>query len=148
MAWAADNLPSCYQYHGLRGSKGQALELVTRFRALAIIRPHGLLVLSTSRRIERSVCGRGHDWLRARPAAYHPEAPGSHKGTTTEGEWSRVNITNTHSLILLPHHKTHEFVPLKEYEGEKAELRKTEAKTQQMIQKRRLKIQEIKHSVE
>ncbi|XP_056225357.1 E3 ubiquitin-protein ligase TRIM21-like [Seriola aureovittata] len=45
-------------------------------------------------------------------------------------------------------HKTHEFVPLKEeYEGKKAELEKTEAEIQQMIQKRRLKIQEIKHSV-
>ncbi|KAK2918422.1 hypothetical protein Q8A73_002793 [Channa argus] len=45
-------------------------------------------------------------------------------------------------------HKTHEFVPLKEeYEGKKAELEKTEAEIQQMIQKRRLKIQEIKRSV-
>ncbi|XP_044201502.1 E3 ubiquitin-protein ligase TRIM39-like [Thunnus albacares] len=46
-------------------------------------------------------------------------------------------------------HKTHEFVPLKEeYEGKKAELGKTEAEIQQMIQKRRLKIDEIKHSVD
>ncbi|XP_044198495.1 E3 ubiquitin-protein ligase TRIM21-like [Thunnus albacares] len=46
-------------------------------------------------------------------------------------------------------HKTDEFVPLKEeYEGKKAELGKTEAEIQQMIQKRRLKIQEIKHSVD
>ncbi|XP_042243690.1 E3 ubiquitin-protein ligase TRIM21-like [Thunnus maccoyii] len=46
-------------------------------------------------------------------------------------------------------HKTHEFVPLKEeYEGKKAELGKTEAEIQQMIQKRRLKIQDIKHSVD
>ncbi|XP_067441697.1 E3 ubiquitin-protein ligase TRIM39-like [Thunnus thynnus] len=46
-------------------------------------------------------------------------------------------------------HKTHEFVPLKEeYEGKKAELEKTEAEIPQMIQKRRLKIQEIKHSVD
>ncbi|XP_074485972.1 E3 ubiquitin-protein ligase TRIM39-like [Sebastes fasciatus] len=46
-------------------------------------------------------------------------------------------------------HKTHEFVPLKEeYEGKKAELGKREAEIQQMIQKRRLKIQEIKHSVD
>ncbi|XP_026025358.1 E3 ubiquitin-protein ligase TRIM39-like [Astatotilapia calliptera] len=45
-------------------------------------------------------------------------------------------------------HKAHEFVPLKEeYEGKKAELEKTEAEIQQMIQKRRLKIQEIKESV-
>ncbi|XP_044201588.1 E3 ubiquitin-protein ligase TRIM21-like [Thunnus albacares] len=46
-------------------------------------------------------------------------------------------------------HKTHEFVPLKEeYEGKKAELGKTEAEIQQMIQKRRLKIQKIKRSVD
>ncbi|XP_017275000.1 E3 ubiquitin-protein ligase TRIM21-like [Kryptolebias marmoratus] len=45
-------------------------------------------------------------------------------------------------------HKTHEFVPLREeYEGKKAELRKTEAEVQQMIQNRRLKIQELKESV-
>ncbi|XP_053192560.1 E3 ubiquitin-protein ligase TRIM39-like isoform X1 [Scomber japonicus] len=44
-------------------------------------------------------------------------------------------------------HKTHEFVPLKEeYEGKKAELGKTEAEIQEMIQKRQLKIEEIKHS--
>ncbi|XP_074487473.1 E3 ubiquitin-protein ligase TRIM21-like [Sebastes fasciatus] len=52
-------------------------------------------------------------------------------------------------LCLVLDHKTHEFVPLKEeYEGKKAELGKTEAEIQQMIQKRRLKIQEIKHSVD
>ncbi|XP_067441762.1 E3 ubiquitin-protein ligase TRIM39-like [Thunnus thynnus] len=46
-------------------------------------------------------------------------------------------------------HKTHDVVPLKEeYEGKKAELGKTEAEIQQMIQKRRLKIQEIKHSID
>ncbi|XP_061589518.1 E3 ubiquitin-protein ligase TRIM39-like [Cololabis saira] len=45
-------------------------------------------------------------------------------------------------------HKTHEFVPLREeYEGKKAELQKTEAEIQQMIQKRRLKIQEIRASL-
>ncbi|XP_023286231.1 E3 ubiquitin-protein ligase TRIM21-like isoform X1 [Seriola lalandi dorsalis] len=45
-------------------------------------------------------------------------------------------------------HKTHEFVPLKEgYEGKKAELEKTEAEIQQMIQKRRVKIQQIKRLV-
>ncbi|XP_030610464.1 E3 ubiquitin-protein ligase TRIM39-like [Archocentrus centrarchus] len=45
-------------------------------------------------------------------------------------------------------HKTHEFVPLtEEYEGKKAELGKTEAEIQQMIQKRRLKLEEIKESV-
>ncbi|XP_074487468.1 E3 ubiquitin-protein ligase TRIM39-like [Sebastes fasciatus] len=52
-------------------------------------------------------------------------------------------------LCLVLDHKTHDFVPLKEqYEGKKAELGKTEAEIQQMIQKRRLKIQEIKHSVD
>ncbi|XP_039664085.1 E3 ubiquitin-protein ligase TRIM21-like [Perca fluviatilis] len=46
-------------------------------------------------------------------------------------------------------HKMHDVVPLKEeYEGKKVELGKTEAEIQQMIQKRRLKIQEIKHSVD
>ncbi|XP_053193227.1 E3 ubiquitin-protein ligase TRIM21-like [Scomber japonicus] len=46
-------------------------------------------------------------------------------------------------------HKTHNVVPLKEaYEGKKAELGKTEAELQEMIQKRRLKIEEIKHSVD
>ncbi|XP_031703970.1 E3 ubiquitin-protein ligase TRIM21-like [Anarrhichthys ocellatus] len=46
-------------------------------------------------------------------------------------------------------HKNHDVVPLKEgYERKKAKLGKTEAEIQQMIQKRRLKIQEIKHSVE
>ncbi|XP_042291946.1 zinc finger protein RFP-like [Thunnus maccoyii] len=45
-------------------------------------------------------------------------------------------------------HKTHEFVPLEEeYEGKKAELGKTEAEIQQMIQKRRMKIRKIKRSV-
>ncbi|XP_044231246.1 E3 ubiquitin-protein ligase TRIM21-like isoform X2 [Thunnus albacares] len=45
-------------------------------------------------------------------------------------------------------HKAHEVVPLKEeYEEKKSELEKTEAEIQQMIQKRRLKIQEIKQSV-
>ncbi|XP_049429437.1 E3 ubiquitin-protein ligase TRIM39-like [Epinephelus fuscoguttatus] len=46
-------------------------------------------------------------------------------------------------------HKTHDVVPLREEcEGKKAELGKTEAEIQQMIQKRQLKIEEIKHSVE
>ncbi|XP_029281703.1 E3 ubiquitin-protein ligase TRIM39-like [Cottoperca gobio] len=45
-------------------------------------------------------------------------------------------------------HKMHDVVPMKEeYEGKKAELGKTEADIQQMIQKRRLKIQELKQSV-
>ncbi|XP_030282098.1 E3 ubiquitin-protein ligase TRIM39-like [Sparus aurata] len=46
-------------------------------------------------------------------------------------------------------HKTHDVVPLKEeYEGKKAELGKTDAEIQQMIQKRRLKIEDMKRSVE
>ncbi|KAM8750168.1 zinc finger protein RFP-like [Acanthopagrus schlegelii] len=46
-------------------------------------------------------------------------------------------------------HKTHDVVPLKEeYEGKKAELGKTDAEIQQMIQKRRLKIEEMKRSVQ
>nr|XP_033941516.1 E3 ubiquitin-protein ligase TRIM69-like isoform X2 [Pseudochaenichthys georgianus] len=52
-------------------------------------------------------------------------------------------------LCTVSDHKTHDVVPLKEgYEGKKAELGKTEAETQQMIQKRRLKIQEMNRSVE
>ncbi|KAM9424928.1 E3 ubiquitin-protein ligase TRIM21-like isoform 1-T2 [Pholidichthys leucotaenia] len=46
------------------------------------------------------------------------------------------------------HHKTHDVVPLREEcEGKKAELGKTQAEMQQMIQKRRLKIEENKESV-
>ncbi|XP_049892361.1 E3 ubiquitin-protein ligase TRIM21-like isoform X2 [Epinephelus moara] len=46
-------------------------------------------------------------------------------------------------------HKLHQIVPLiEEYEGKKAKLGKIEAKVQQMIQERRLKIQELKQSVE
>ncbi|CAN9500111.1 unnamed protein product [Ophioblennius macclurei] len=42
-------------------------------------------------------------------------------------------------------HKNHEFVPLsEEYGGKKMELRKTEVEMQQMIQKRRVKIKEIR----
>nr|XP_043876714.1 nuclear factor 7, ovary-like [Solea senegalensis] len=45
-------------------------------------------------------------------------------------------------------HKDHQFVPLKEeYEGKKEELMETEAELQQMIQFRRVKIEETKHSV-
>ncbi|XP_032378850.1 E3 ubiquitin-protein ligase TRIM21 [Etheostoma spectabile] len=51
-------------------------------------------------------------------------------------------------LCTILDHKPHDVVPLKEeYEGRKAKLGKTEAEIQQMIQKRQLKIQEIKHSV-
>ncbi|XP_077935819.1 E3 ubiquitin-protein ligase TRIM21-like isoform X2 [Gasterosteus aculeatus] len=46
-------------------------------------------------------------------------------------------------------HKNHDVVPLEEeYEEKKVELKKTEAEIQQMIHKRRVKIQEIKHSVD
>ncbi|XP_005953325.1 E3 ubiquitin-protein ligase TRIM21-like [Haplochromis burtoni] len=45
-------------------------------------------------------------------------------------------------------HKNHNFLPLiEESEGKKAELEKTEAEIQQMIQERRMKIQEIKEPV-
>ncbi|XP_014063555.2 E3 ubiquitin-protein ligase TRIM39 [Salmo salar] len=46
-------------------------------------------------------------------------------------------------------HKTHDTVPLEEEYGErKAQLGKTEAEVQQMIQERLQKVQEIKHSVD
>ncbi|XP_034542890.1 E3 ubiquitin-protein ligase TRIM21-like [Notolabrus celidotus] len=46
-------------------------------------------------------------------------------------------------------HKTHEFVPLGEvYEDKKAELEETDAEIQEMIQNRRVKIQEIKLSAD
>ncbi|XP_053192719.1 E3 ubiquitin-protein ligase TRIM39-like [Scomber japonicus] len=61
----------------------------------------------------------------------------------------KIDQTCVCTLCSVLDHKTHEFVPLKEeYEGKKAELGKTEAEIQEMIQKRRLKIQEIKHSVD
>ncbi|KAM8751162.1 E3 ubiquitin-protein ligase TRIM39-like [Acanthopagrus schlegelii] len=45
-------------------------------------------------------------------------------------------------------HKTHDVIPLKEeYEGKKAELGKTDAEIQHRIQKRRLKIHEMRCSV-
>ncbi|CAJ1061170.1 E3 ubiquitin-protein ligase TRIM21-like [Xyrichtys novacula] len=52
-------------------------------------------------------------------------------------------------LCTVTNHKTHDVVPLEdEYKGKKAELEKTENEIQQMIQKRRLKIEEIRRSVE
>ncbi|XP_049928452.1 E3 ubiquitin-protein ligase TRIM21-like [Epinephelus moara] len=52
-------------------------------------------------------------------------------------------------LWMVLDHKKYVVVLLKEeYEGKKAELEKTKAKTQQMIQTRQLKIEEIKRSVE
>uniref|UniRef100_A0A8P4KQP6 E3 ubiquitin-protein ligase TRIM21-like n=1 Tax=Dicentrarchus labrax TaxID=13489 RepID=A0A8P4KQP6_DICLA len=52
-------------------------------------------------------------------------------------------------LCSVSDHKTHEFVPLREEcEQKKAELGKTEAEIQQMIQKRQLKIHEVKQSVD
>ncbi|XP_033944170.1 E3 ubiquitin-protein ligase TRIM39-like [Pseudochaenichthys georgianus] len=46
-------------------------------------------------------------------------------------------------------HKMHDVVPLKEaYEGKKAALGKKEARSEEMIRKRQLKIEEIKHSVD
>ncbi|XP_034541832.1 E3 ubiquitin-protein ligase TRIM21-like [Notolabrus celidotus] len=53
------------------------------------------------------------------------------------------------ALCSVTDHKTHDVVPLREgYEGKKVELGKTEAEIQQMIQKRRLKLEEFKQSVE
>ncbi|XP_044045314.1 E3 ubiquitin-protein ligase TRIM39-like [Siniperca chuatsi] len=63
--------------------------------------------------------------------------------------FSNTDQTCVCVLCTVLDHKTHDVVPLKEEcEGKKAELGKTEAELQQMIQKRRLKIQEIKHSVD
>ncbi|KAM4728875.1 E3 ubiquitin-protein ligase TRIM21-like [Anableps anableps] len=60
----------------------------------------------------------------------------------------RTDQTCVCSLCPVLDHKNHEFVPLREEsEGRKAELRKTEAEVQKMIQKRRQKIQEIRGSV-
>ncbi|XP_026179666.1 E3 ubiquitin-protein ligase TRIM21-like [Mastacembelus armatus] len=52
------------------------------------------------------------------------------------------------TTCLVLDHRTHEFVPLNEgYEGQKAELGKTQAEIQKMIQKRRVKIEELKELV-
>ncbi|KAM4556184.1 E3 ubiquitin-protein ligase TRIM21-like isoform 1-T2 [Fundulus diaphanus] len=60
----------------------------------------------------------------------------------------RTDQTCVCSLCSVLDHKNHEFVPLREEsEGKKAELKKTEAEVQTMIQSRRVKIQEIKESV-
>ncbi|XP_041849430.1 E3 ubiquitin-protein ligase TRIM21-like [Melanotaenia boesemani] len=60
----------------------------------------------------------------------------------------RTDQTCVCMLCSVLDHKTHELVPLREeYEGKKAELGKTEAGIQLMIQKRRLKIQELKESM-
>ncbi|XP_034418534.1 E3 ubiquitin-protein ligase TRIM21-like [Cyclopterus lumpus] len=61
----------------------------------------------------------------------------------------RTDQTCVCMLCSVLDHKMHNVVPLKEEcEGKKVELEKTEAELQEMIQKRRLKIQEVKHKVE
>ncbi|KAM4609421.1 uncharacterized protein ACJ7VT_015194 [Polymixia lowei] len=51
--------------------------------------------------------------------------------------------------VMCTEHKTHDTVPLEEeYEERKAQLGKKKAEVQEMIQERRQKVQEIKHSVE
>ncbi|XP_062296789.1 E3 ubiquitin-protein ligase TRIM39-like [Scomber scombrus] len=58
------------------------------------------------------------------------------------------DLTCVCTLCSVSDHKTHEVVPLKDtYEQKKAELGKTDAGIQQMIQTRQEKIQEIKQSV-
>ncbi|XP_034080912.1 E3 ubiquitin-protein ligase TRIM39-like [Gymnodraco acuticeps] len=52
-------------------------------------------------------------------------------------------------LCTVSDHKMHDVVPLKEgYEGQKAALGKKEARSEEMIRKKQLKIEEIKHSVD
>ncbi|XP_034391679.1 E3 ubiquitin-protein ligase TRIM21-like isoform X6 [Cyclopterus lumpus] len=61
----------------------------------------------------------------------------------------RTDQTCVCMLCIVLDHKMHNVVPLKEeYEGKKVELEKTEAELQEMIQKRRLKIQDVKHIIE
>ncbi|KAM9425670.1 E3 ubiquitin-protein ligase TRIM21-like [Pholidichthys leucotaenia] len=78
-----------------------------------------------------------------------------HTGTKVKALKScLVCLVSYCEIYLEPHltmkdQRNHDGVPLKEEcEGKKAELRKTEDEIQQMIQKRRLKIEEIKESAD
>ncbi|TNN39498.1 Zinc finger protein RFP [Liparis tanakae] len=60
----------------------------------------------------------------------------------------RTDQTCVCMLCSVLDHKMHNVVPMKEeYEGKKVELQKTEAEIQQMIKKRRLKVQGVKRKV-
>ncbi|KAF0022849.1 hypothetical protein F2P81_024830 [Scophthalmus maximus] len=61
----------------------------------------------------------------------------------------RMDQTYVCLLCMICEHRSHDVVPMKnQYEERKAELDKTEAEVQQMIQRRRMMIGQLKHSLE